>query len=62
MTAGQRHGVFRSAKGGATWNPFNEGLANLDVRVLALAQSDAKTLLAGTPGGVFKIIDGAAEK
>jgi photosystem II stability/assembly factor-like uncharacterized protein len=55
-------GVFRSADGGATWNPFNEGLANLDVRVLAVAPSDPNTLFAGTPAGVFKIIDGAAEK
>jgi photosystem II stability/assembly factor-like uncharacterized protein len=55
-------GVFRSSDGGSSWNPFNEGLANLDVRVLALAPSDPKTLFAGTAGGVFKIIDGLAEK
>jgi photosystem II stability/assembly factor-like uncharacterized protein len=55
-------GVFRSADSGSTWNPFNGGLANLDVRVLALVPSDPKTLFAGTPGGVFKIIEGAAEK
>ena len=53
-------GVLRSTDAGATWSPFNEGLANLDVRMLALAPGDPKILYAGTPGGVFKIIDDAA--
>jgi hypothetical protein len=43
--------VFKSSDGGATWAPFNDGLTNLDVRVLAIARG---TVYAGTPGGVFK--------
>jgi photosystem II stability/assembly factor-like uncharacterized protein len=50
-------GVLRSVDGGATWTPFNDGLANLDIRVLALGSGEPKTLYAGTPGGVFKIVD-----
>jgi hypothetical protein len=37
-------------------------LAHLDIRAVALAPGDPKTLFAGTPGGIFKIIDDAAEK
>jgi photosystem II stability/assembly factor-like uncharacterized protein len=55
-------GVFRSADGGATWKPFNAGLTNLDVRVLALVSIDPRVLFAGTSGGVFKIIEGAAQE
>jgi photosystem II stability/assembly factor-like uncharacterized protein len=55
-------GVLRSTDGGATWNQFNEGLTNFDVRVVALAPGAPRILLAGTPGGVFKIVDGAPEK
>jgi photosystem II stability/assembly factor-like uncharacterized protein len=55
-------GVLRSTDAGATWNPFNGGLAHLDIRAVALAPGDPKTLFAGTPGGIFKIIDDAAEK
>jgi photosystem II stability/assembly factor-like uncharacterized protein len=52
-------GVLKSTDAGATWHPFNGGLANLDVRVFALAPGDPKTVFAGTPGGVFKIVDDA---
>jgi len=55
-------GVFRSVDAGVNWSPFNDGLANFDVRVLALVPGDPKMLYAGTPSGVFKIIDGAEEK
>jgi photosystem II stability/assembly factor-like uncharacterized protein len=48
-------GIFRTSDGGVTWSPFNDGLGNLDVRVLAFAKGDAKTLYAGTSGGVFAV-------
>jgi photosystem II stability/assembly factor-like uncharacterized protein len=51
------YGVFKSSDGGATWNPFNDGLTNLDVRVLAIVRSFSPTVYAGTPGGVFKIVE-----
>jgi photosystem II stability/assembly factor-like uncharacterized protein len=38
------------------WDPLNIGLANLDVRALALDPADANTLYAGTSGGtVFRL-------
>jgi hypothetical protein len=52
-------GVFKSSDGGANWSWFNDGLANLDVRVLAVAPGSRHTLYAGTAGGVFRIIDDA---
>jgi photosystem II stability/assembly factor-like uncharacterized protein len=48
-------GIFRTSDGGVTWSAFNDGLGNFDVRVLAFAKEDAKTLYAGTGGGVFAI-------
>jgi len=48
-------GIFRTSDGGVTWSAFNNGLENFDVRVLAFAKGDAKTLYAGTGGGVFAI-------
>ena len=50
-------GVFKSADGGATWMPFNAGLANRNVRSLAFAPGGGHVLYAGTAGGVFKIVD-----
>jgi len=46
-------GIFRTSNGGVTWSPFNDGLGNVDVRVLAFANGGAKTLYAGTGRGVF---------
>ncbi len=61
-------GVYRSADGGATWLPANEGLpvGDLGVEVLALAvaPSDPETLYAavpaapGSPAAVFRTRDG----
>jgi hypothetical protein len=48
------NGVFKSGDGGASWSSFNEGLTNLEVRVLAKAPDDPITLYAGTSGGVFR--------
>ena len=63
------YGVFKSSDGGATWAPFNDGLPFLDVSSLALVRRGPaahrgsrpgvlgpNTLYAGTPGGVFKIV------
>jgi hypothetical protein len=54
------YGVFRSTDGGAHWSPFNDGLTNLDVRLLALTPGKANALCAGTGSGTFAI-DLAAE-
>jgi photosystem II stability/assembly factor-like uncharacterized protein len=51
------YGVFKSSDGGATWAPFNDGLTYLDVRTLAIAHAPSTTVYAGTPGGVFKIVE-----
>src|SRR5262250_2426732 len=50
-------GVFKSTTGGSSWSAVNTGLANLEVRTLAL---DPTTLYAGTLGGVFKSTDGGS--
>jgi photosystem II stability/assembly factor-like uncharacterized protein len=51
------YGVFESSDGGATWAAFNDGLTFLDVRSLAIVRGASPTLYAGTPGGIFKIVD-----
>jgi hypothetical protein len=43
--AGTAGGVFKSSDGGATWNPVNEGLTDLEVQALA---SPSAMLYAGT--------------
>ena len=53
-TAG--YGIFKSVNGGADWQPFNDGLTNMDVRALAISRGTPKFLLAGTAGGVFKVL------
>jgi photosystem II stability/assembly factor-like uncharacterized protein len=52
-------GVFKTANGGRTWRPANDGLGSYYVRSLAVDPSDPATLYAGTEGGVFKTTDGA---
>jgi hypothetical protein len=54
------YGVFRSAEGGAHWTPFNDGLTNLDIRLLTLTPGKANALYAGAGSGTFAI-DLAAE-
>jgi len=49
--------VLKSSDGRVTWTPFNDGLQDLDIRTLALAFGEPNALYAGTPSGVFKIID-----
>ncbi len=50
------YGVLKSVDGGATWEPNNDGLTNVDVRALAIVRGDSTTVYAATPGGVFKIL------
>ncbi|MCM2270379.1 MAG: hypothetical protein NDJ75_09775 [Thermoanaerobaculia bacterium] len=50
--AGSFGGVFRSADGGTSWAPANDGLPNTDVRALAIAGSPPR-LWAGVAGGSF---------
>ena len=50
-------GVFEASDGGANWSPLNDGLPNLQIRALAVASKPSHTVYAGTPGGVFKIVD-----
>jgi photosystem II stability/assembly factor-like uncharacterized protein len=45
------HGVLRSDDGGATWRPWNEGLANLVVTDLAFDPHDPSRLFLATRGG-----------
>ncbi|SPE29675.1 conserved hypothetical protein [Candidatus Sulfopaludibacter sp. SbA6] len=47
------NGIFRSADGGAHWSPFNRGLTNLDVHVLAAGPGNPGLLYASTSGGIF---------
>ena len=47
-------GVYKSLDGGANWEPLNEGLTNLDVRLLAVASN---ALYAVTSSGIFKATD-----
>jgi len=48
-------GVFRSTNGGLTWNPLNEGLANRQIRGLALGATTTDVVLfAATAGGVWR--------
>ncbi|MGI8838612.1 MAG: DUF4214 domain-containing protein [Pyrinomonadaceae bacterium] len=49
--------MFKSTDGGANWSAFNNGLTNLDIRVLNLVPGNPNTLYAGTAGGVFKITE-----
>lgn len=45
---------------GAKWNAVNNGLTNLDVRVLAIDPISRIAIYAGGAGGVFKSINGGA--
>jgi photosystem II stability/assembly factor-like uncharacterized protein len=52
-------GVYKSTDGGLNWTAINNGLANLNIRVLVLHPQGPTTIYAGTStGGVFKSTDG----
>jgi photosystem II stability/assembly factor-like uncharacterized protein len=55
-------GVFKSSNGGVNLAPFNDGLTQLDVQSLAILPADSGTLFAGTPGGIFKLVEGRSIK
>jgi hypothetical protein len=48
--ATRTRGVFRSTDSGKSWHPVNAGLADHDIRALAL-DATGKTLYAGTASG-----------
>ncbi len=52
LLAGTTNGIYRSVDDGATWVPFNAGLANFNV--YSLARTHTGAILAGTGGGVFR--------
>ncbi len=54
-----RQGALKSADGGLTWKPINTGLGSMNVRSLAVAPWDPKTLYLGTNGsGLYRSRDG----
>jgi photosystem II stability/assembly factor-like uncharacterized protein len=50
-------GVFRSDDGGNSWIPFNNGMGNVTVGMFAQPETDLRTILAATNGGIFKSTD-----
>jgi len=51
--AATRVGVYRSQNTGKSWEPFNEGLTNLNIHCIALNPIDS-SIYAGTDNGLFK--------
>lgn len=47
-------GLYRSTDGGKSWEPFNEGLANVAVQAIAFDPQDPELLYAATLGGVYE--------
>jgi photosystem II stability/assembly factor-like uncharacterized protein len=52
-------GVLKSADGGDTWLASSVGLANKDIRTLAVDLRDSQIVYVSTGGGVFRTTDGA---
>jgi len=58
--ASETSSLYRTTDGGATWSPAHEGIQNISVSSVVLAESDPRALYAGTYGqGVFRSTDGA---
>ena len=56
----QGNGTFKSIDGGASWNPVNDGLNELDLHSLAFLPGSPATILAGgNGGGVYRSTNGA---
>jgi photosystem II stability/assembly factor-like uncharacterized protein len=53
-------GVYKTIDGGTSWTPLNAGLTNLDVTALRVDPELPDTVYAGTRGGVFRSVGGAA--
>jgi Leucine-rich repeat (LRR) protein len=64
--AGCSDGVWKSTDGGATWNPYNDGLSNLRVTSLLADPAHPNTIYAGADqnlfntGAVFRSTDAGA--
>lgn len=57
LTGSRSQGVFRSQDGGATWQPFNEGLPNLFIQAIVIDTEG--TAYVGTYGsGVYRVSAG----
>jgi len=50
-------GVYKTSDSGQSWTAFHSGLANPRVEAVAVSQSGATTLYAGTTDGAFKSTD-----
>ena len=51
-------GVFRSNDGGITWEPFNEGMDNVVVGMMARCDTDPSFILAASSSGIYKTTNG----
>ncbi len=59
LLMGTSRGIFQSRDGGKTWRARNEGLANRNIRAIAMDSHDPRVLYAGTNGsGLFRSLDG----
>ncbi len=54
------NGIYKTLNAGKNWSPINLGLANVNIRDVALHPSKPETLLAasGTAGGIHRSING----
>jgi photosystem II stability/assembly factor-like uncharacterized protein len=50
-------GVFRSDDGGLNWIPFNNGMGDVTVGMLARPESNIRMILAATNSGIYKSLD-----
>ena len=48
---GTSKGIYKSLDAGESWETMNQGLENLNVRVLRMDPKNFQTLYAGTNGG-----------
>jgi photosystem II stability/assembly factor-like uncharacterized protein len=53
-TASRGDGVYRSADGGESWSKANQGLASLDIDLLAASPVAPKVVYAAGPNGLFR--------
>ena len=58
MYVTSREGIHKTIDGGTTWKAINNGLASLNIRVLAISPLDSQILYAGTNGsGLYRSRD-----
>jgi len=59
LYVGSRAGIHKSSDGGHTWEAKNHGLANLNIRAMAISPLDSNTLYAGTnKDGLYQSVNG----